>query len=133
MTYRANGAATELSPDGSVEVTVGDAAPAGNRAEIVVAWEGGLAVAPPRVDLEPGRTSDGLRILDFSADADGWRLSVEGMAGRTYEVASFGTPVESAVMQGAARVSDRGDGVIEVAFAEGEGRVQATVRLTPGG
>ena len=132
-TFRVNGVATELSPDGSLEVTVGDAAPAGNRAEIVVAWEDGLAVAPPRIDLEPGGTSGGLRILDFSAAADGWSLSVEGTAGRTYDIALFGTPVVSAVMQGAARVSDRGAGVVEIEFAEGEGRVPATVRLTPAG
>ena len=132
-TFQVNGVATELSPDGSLEVTVGDAAPAGNRAEIVVAWEVGLAVAPPRIDLEPGGTSGGLRILDFSAAADGWSLSVEGTAGRTYDIALFGTPVVSAVMQGAARVSDRGAGVVEIEFAAGEGRVPATVRLTPAG
>ena len=96
-------------------------------------WEGGLAVAPPRIDLEPGETSGGLRILDFIADADGWNLSVEGTAGRTYEVEFFGTPVVSAVTGGAALVSERGDGVIAVEFAEGEGRVSATVRLTPAG
>ena len=132
-TVRVNGIDTELSPDGSVAVTVGGAAPAGSRAEIVVTWEGGLAVAPPRIDLEPGRTSDGLRILDFSADADGWSLSVEGTAGRTYDVAFFGTPVSSAVVRGAALVSDRGAGGVEVEFAEGDGRVTATLRLTPAG
>ena len=127
------GVETGLSDEGSVEVTLGEAVPAGGRAEIVVTWEGGLAVAPPRTGLDPGQTSVGLRILDFIADADGWSLSVEGTAGHTYEVEFFGTPVVSAVIDGAALVSDLGDGVVEVEFAAGEGRVSATVRLTPAG
>ncbi|WP_419162653.1 amylo-alpha-1,6-glucosidase [Candidatus Palauibacter sp.] len=127
-----NGVETEPSSDGSLAVPVGAETPGGDRAQIVVSWEGGLAVAPPRVDLQPGGRSAGLRILDFASEADGWTLSVEGTAGRTYDIQLFGTPVGPAVTSGTALVSDRGNGVIRVEFADGEGRSAATVRLDSG-
>ena len=125
VSIRVNGVDMHPSPDGSVEVTSG--------AEIVVSWTGGLAVAPPRVDLRPGQRSEGLRILDFTIDAEGWVLSVEGTAGRAYDVGLFGTAVTPAVTSGTARVSDVGDGTIRVGFAEGDGRVRAVIRLVPAG
>jgi glycogen debranching enzyme len=44
-------------------------------------WEGGLAVEPPLVELEPGRADLGPRILDFALVDGGWRLAVEGLSG----------------------------------------------------
>ena len=131
VAVRVNGIDAELGPNGSFEVIAGAGTQTGERAEIVVSWEGGLAVAPPRVSLQPGQRSTGLRILDFASEADGWTLSVEGTAGRTYDIALFGTPVHPTVTSGAARVSDSGSGVVRIGFAEGEARAAATVRLTP--
>ena len=54
---------------------------AGRATEITVAWEGGLAVAPPRIDLEPGQRSTGPRIIDLEADGHGWLLTIEGTCG----------------------------------------------------
>ena len=131
VSVRVNGVDTGFSPDGSVAVAIGGADPADHRAEIVVTWESGLAVAPPRIDLHPGQRSAGLRILDFTAEPAGWILSVEGTAGRSYDIALFGTPVRPTVTSGAARVSDSGDGVIRVDFTGPGARATATVRLIP--
>ena len=124
----------DLEGGGSLEVALGEGAPEGSHAEILVTWEGGLAVAPPRIDLEPGQRSTGLRILDFAADAAGWVLSLEGTAGRAYDIDLFGTPVVPAVTSGAASISQGGQGgtgSIRVEFAEGDGRSVATVHLEP--
>ncbi len=59
----------------------------------VLAWEGGLSVAPPIVELAPGQQSHGVRILDLRADGEGWTLEVEGDAGRRYEVGLRGEAV----------------------------------------
>ncbi|WP_423926370.1 amylo-alpha-1,6-glucosidase [Candidatus Palauibacter sp.] len=131
VAVRVNAVDTELGPDGSFEVITGAGTQTGERAEIVVTWEGGLAVSPPRVALQPGQRSTGLRILDFAADPGGWTLSVEGTAGRTYDISLFGTPVASSVTSGSVRVSDSGPGVVRIGFAEGEARAAATVRLIP--
>ena len=95
-----------------------------------VSWQGGLAVAPPRIDLEPGQASAGLRILDFTHDAGGWTLQLEGTGGRTYPVEIRGTSVEASVADGTAEVLGPADGRLEIAFT-GEGRQQATVHLAP--
>ncbi|WP_420449378.1 amylo-alpha-1,6-glucosidase [Candidatus Palauibacter sp.] len=126
-----NDVQTNLEGDGSLEVALGEGAPEGSHAEIVVTWEGGLAVAPPRIDLQPGQRSSGLRILDFAADADGWILSVEGTASRTYDIDLFGTPVAPSVTRGTAQVVDRGNGGLRVEFADDDGRSAATIRLAP--
>ena len=57
------------------------------------ASDGGLAVAPPRIDLQPGQRSTGLRVLDLEEDGDEWLLTIEGTAGHGYEVDLFGTAV----------------------------------------
>ena len=106
-------------------------------AEITVTWKGGLSVAPPRIDLEPGQRSTGLRIIDLQADAAGWTLVTEGSAGRAYRVELFGVPVEAAMVDGSASVeavparTDAGGGRFRVRFAPGDGRRTATIRLTP--
>ena len=105
----------------------------GEPTEIVVTWHGGLAVAPPRIDLEPGQRSAGLRVLDLAADGDGWLLNLEGTAGREYEVGLFGAPVDFAVVAGDATVSAGRDGGLGVRFGDGEGRATVRIRLTPGG
>ena len=119
----------------------------GGSAEITVTWKGGLAVAPPRIDLEPGQRSTGLRIIDLQADAEGWTLVTEGSAGREYLVDLLGVPVEAAVVNGDASVepapvevdpgpgfaghAEAGGGRFRVRFAPGGGRRTATIRLTP--
>ena len=108
-------------------VTVGQAT------EITVAWEGGLAVAPPRIDLEPGQRSTGLRIIDLEEDEDGWLLTIEGTAGREYDIGLAGTPVQTRVTEGNVSVAGTGDGGLRVRFSAGEGRVTARVLMTPRG
>ena len=124
----------------------------GEPTEIVVTWEGGLTVAPPRIDLRPGQRSEGLRILDLEADGDEWLLTIEGTAGHEYVVDLFGSSVEAAVIDGSARLVPRlaegagegggageaggpvaGNTRLRVEFAEGEGRQEVTLRLTPSG
>ena len=124
----------------------------GEPTEIVVTWDGGLAVAPPRIELEPGQRSEGLRILDLEADGDEWLLTIEGTAGHEYVVDLFGSSVEAAVIDGSARLVPRlaegagegggageaggpvaGNTRLRVEFAEGEGRQEVTLRLTPSG
>jgi len=119
----------------------------GRPAEITVTWQGGLAVAPPRIDLEPGQRSTGLRIIDLQADAEGWTLVMEGSAGHEYVVDLLGVPVEAAMVDGGATVepapvetgplpgiarrAGAGGGSFRVRLAPGGGRRAATIRLTP--
>ena len=72
----------------------------GRVAELVATWEGGLTVAPPRMDLEPGQRSGGPRVIDLVAEGAGWLLTVEGNAGREYDFALFGTDVGWEVVGG---------------------------------
>ena len=132
-----------MPPSRTIRVTEG------RPAEITVTWKGGLAVAPPRIDLEPGQRSTGLRILDLQADAAGWTLATEGSAGRAYQVDLLGVPVAAAVVDegagvepvpvqadpgpGFARRAEAGGGSFRVRFAPGDGRRTATIRLTPTG
>ncbi len=118
-----------------------------------VTWSGGLQVAAPLVDLVPGQSSSGVRVVDFTAAADGgWLLELEGEAGRSYDVRLFGAAVLAGVSGASVElarpatrvlgvdVSDvaaetrRADAlVLHVAFPEGVGRQLAAVRLRPGG
>ena len=104
----------------------------GRGTEITIAWDGGLAVVPPRIDLEPGRRSTGPRIIDLEADGEGWLLTIEGTAGREYDIGLAGTAVRARVAKGNAGVAATGDG-LRVRFSEGEGRVTARLRLGPRG
>ena len=112
----------------------------GERVELVVWWDGGLTVAPPRIELEPGSEAPGLRVLDLEADGDEWLLTIEGTAGRAYEVDLFGTAVTAAVVDGGARVramsgdtgrAAEGNTRFSVEIPDAEGRHQVTLRLTP--
>ena len=116
-------------------------------AEVVVTWEGGLAVAPPRIDLEPGQRSAGLRVLDLvhdraeASDPEGWILTIEGTAGHEYRVDLFGTPVEASTIGEGVGVTEEDSPVgnqsgtartrLRVVFDEGDGRRATTIRLTP--
>ena len=127
-----NGAVTELTEDGTVEMRLGETGAAGDRAEIVVTWGGGLAIAPPRINLEPGQRSGGLRILDFDADPDGWTLKVEGLAGRSYELGIFGARVETDVLEGAATTALVNHATVRITFPPDTAeRTTAVVRFTP--
>ena len=116
-------------PAGATNGTVTESADGG----FTATWQGGLAVAPPRIDLQPGQRSTGLRVIDLVADDSGWLLTLEGTAGRDYEVELFGTPVEAATDDDAATVSSQPSGTIRVSFTGGEGRATTVVRLTPAG
>jgi glycogen debranching enzyme len=59
-------------------------------------WKGGLAVEPPLAALEPGQVDRGVRVLDFAAEATGWRLALEGPAGRSAVVRLHGEAPASA-------------------------------------
>ena len=113
-------------PAGATDVMVTESADG----EFTATWQGGLAVAPPRIDLQPGQRSTGLRIIDLTADDGGWLLTLEGTAGRDYAVELFGTPVDAAADDDAATVSSRSDGTLQVSFTGGEGRATTVVRLT---
>ena len=104
----------------------------GEATEITVTWEGGLAVAPPRIDLKPGQRSTGLRIIDLESDGDGWLLTIEGTAGHEYDIGLFGTAVDAQVTEGNAGLATTSDG-LWVRFRGDGGRVGAVVRLRPRG
>jgi len=62
----------------------------GTEHRIEIEWTGGLSVVPPRIALEPGQTSSGLRIVNFDREDGAWRLSVEGDGGRSYLIRLVG-------------------------------------------
>ena len=116
----------------------------GQSATVVISWRGGLAVAHPRFDLEPGQRSSGLRVIDFERDGVGWLLTVEGTAGQEYLVDLYGTAVQATPVEDGVSVSPApaaedagrtamGGGRFMVAFAAGEGRRTVTLRLVPTG
>ncbi len=74
--------------DPAVEIAASDAPTA-----VEVTWQGGLVPDAPVEVPAPGDQSHGLRILAFEAAEDGWRATVEGDAGRTYEWRLFGERV----------------------------------------
>ena len=121
----------------------------GDAAVVTTRWQGGLAVAPPRIDLEPGQRSTGLRVIDFESDGEGWLLTIEGTAGHEYLVDLYGTAVQAMATGDGATVSPApptadaaragmGGGRFMVAFVAGErmageGRRTVTLRLVPTG
>ena len=110
-------------PDHPATIRVGD-----RPVTAVVAFEGGLEVEPPRVDLVPGQSDGGLRVLDARAENDGFVLELEGRAGTVGEVAvRSASPLQAE----GARVRDREGRRIRLAvtFPTGEGFTSARVRL----
>jgi glycogen debranching enzyme len=61
-----------------------------------IRWKGGLAVEPPPSLLEPGQADRGVRVLEFGADAAGFRLGVEGPAGGSAVLRLHGETARSA-------------------------------------
>jgi glycogen debranching enzyme len=95
---------------------------------VTLQWGGGLSVEPPRVDLVPGQTSRGIRILDFVAEAGGWRLTVEGERGHTYHLRLHGQS-DLAAEGAVARSAGGGVTTLEVIFEPGSGRQVREIRL----
>ena len=96
----------------------------------VVAFGGGLDVEPPLVDLTPGQSDRGLRVLDARIDGNGFVLDVEGAAGTTSALALHS---DQALLAEGARVAGREGRRIrlEVTFPTGEGFTTSRVRLRP--
>jgi hypothetical protein len=100
-----------------------------------VTWDGGLSVAAPLVDLLPGQPSGGVRVVDFTGDADGWLLELEGTAGRTYGLRLFGVAPMVTEAAGATAEVQPGEGVaddphvLHVTFQAGSGRGLARIWL----
>ncbi len=94
-----------------------------------VTWTGGLTVQPPRVDLMPGQRSSGVRIIDFTRDASGWLLTLEGASGATYTIDVFGERVTS----DDARVEPITEthAALTITFPAGTGRSVRTIPLRP--
>jgi len=96
-------------------------------------WEGGLAVSPFHLELDvpPGNPSLGVRILDFTRDAEGWTLVMEGDGGRAGTVLLMGEAVQADDGAVSERVLDTGRATLEVNFPDTGARVIRTVRLKP--
>jgi len=80
------------------------------RARVVEArWTGGLAVESPLAPLEPGQADGGVRVLDFEATAEGWKLLLEGPAGGSAAARLYGeapASAEGATLRAGGRVSE---------------------------
>ncbi len=85
------------------------------------------------VDLVEGQTSRGIRVVDFAGTDAGWELTVEGEAGRTYELRLAGQAVQ--VEAGGTSIRRAGPpmNILEVTFPGGEGRATRVIELTPAG
>jgi hypothetical protein len=95
-------------------------------------WEGGLEalpVVPARIP--PGSTSQGVRVLDFTRDGDGWLLTLEGDGGQTGEVLLRGQPAyaDHGDLSPAAGLPDGQRLTVE--FPAGAPRTVRAIRLTP--
>ena len=110
-------------PDRPAAVRVGD-----RPVTAAVAFEGGIEVEPPLVDLVPGQNDRGLRVLDARVDKDGFLLDLEGQAGTVGELAVHGaTPLQAEGARVAGREGRRTR--ITVTFPAGEGFTTSRVRL----
>lgn len=117
--------------EGRHEMQVEVALPLADQEHVVfLVWEGGLAVIPPTIHLEPGQTSSGLRVLDFATtdDGNGWNLVVEGEPGHTYVLDLVGET--ASVAAGPATLVVRDDSqFLEILFPDHPGRATETVHL----
>jgi hypothetical protein len=118
------------------------AIPLGSTADAPLAggasWRGGLTPAPAAIHLVPGQESTGLRIIDWVRDGEGWRLEVEGQAGRSYVLPLYGEDFLVVGAQGAGgelRLADEAGAPhrLTIFFGGEDGRRTATFRLLPTG
>lgn len=101
----------------------------GDSAAVDVRWTGGLAVEPPTRTLEPGQSSEGLRVLDFKYVDGKWLLMVEGASGESYQVALYGEPISGAT--GAELTNREGDATtIAVTIPGAEGRATREIVIS---
>jgi glycogen debranching enzyme len=108
---------------GGVDVALGDAARV-----LELRWKGGLAVEPLLSGLEPGQLDEGVRVLDFAAEAGGWRLELEGPGGGSAVVRLRGEAPVSA--DGATLRTSGGLTEATIAFPRSAGRFsRASVHL----
>lgn len=103
----------------------------GAERRIDIRWSGGLEVVPPRIPLEPGQTSGGLRVVDFEREDGKWRLAVEGNGGRTYRVWLVGEPVRVSRVDFSGTGTDRTSAAARVAHQE-RGSTEVEVKLPAG-
>jgi glycogen debranching enzyme len=96
---------------------------------VAVTWRGGLSVEPPTVRLEPGQESNGLRVLDFRSTGTGWRIVVEGDAGRHYALRLAGEPVRVSSGPATSVYSGRFN-MLDIRLPDGRGRVVTALDLT---
>ncbi len=100
-------------------------------------WQGGLSVAAPVRRLVPGQQSTGVRVVDFTAEGDGWLLELEGEAGLDYDVRLYGGTPRVSAADGAEVTLVAGAGapssphLLRVHFPAGEGRSLAAIHLLP--
>jgi glycogen debranching enzyme len=95
---------------------------------VVVEWDGGLQVAPPTMDLEPGQPSSGVRVLDFRYANDRWLLTVEGERSRRYALRLHGAQVTD--LTGATLGARHGRvTTIDVTMSPGTGREVKEITL----
>jgi glycogen debranching enzyme len=110
--------------DGGVELALGEAARV-----VEVRWAGGLSVEPPVSALDPGQADRGVRVLDFAAEAAGWRLELEGPAGTSAVLRLHGeapTSAEGATLRTTGRVTEArvGFAASTAAFTRSEVRLR---------
>ncbi len=100
-------------------------------------WQGGLSVAAPVRRLVPGQKSTGVRVVDFTAERDGWILELEGRTGSAYDVRLYGERPRLVSADGAVASLTLDEGgpssphLLHVRFPAGEGRRLATLHLIP--
>lgn len=103
----------------------------GTERRLEIEWQGGLEVAPSRVDLQPGQESSGLRIVDFGLEDEDWRLTLEGNAGASYRVRLIGEPVRVRDVTFPSPQEDQESPAARVAES-GQSFTDIEVRLPPG-
>jgi hypothetical protein len=102
----------ESQPRGDVQ-RVQVALPAGSGAQsLVIAHGGGTEVMADAEPLRPGATSQGLRLLRVRPGEDALRLTLEGRAGRTYDL-HVRTPRR---LEDVAGVTVGPDGTLRISF-----------------
>jgi len=95
---------------------------------VEVSWTGGMRLAPNRIELEPGQRSRGYRIADKHYGNGEWKITIEGEAGRTYELELIGKVPEN-VTNGDLRAMTEDGATLLVAMPNGLGRQTVEVTL----